>query len=234
MRVLLDVVAPSLCVSCGVPADAELCRDCAEDVVALVPPWCERCGAVAASAPGRCAECRDLRGFRWARSLVAYAEPARSLTLALKRRGRRPLARAVGGLVAELASANGFWTGDEVVTFVPAGRRARVAGFDHVELIARAAASALGASLRSLLVRAQDGPRQADVSFAERRSNVRQRFAGRPTGGRVILVDDVFTTGSTAEACSLALLAAGAASVDVVTWARTLLRRPRSPGRDDA
>jgi predicted amidophosphoribosyltransferase len=137
-------------------------------------------------------------------------------------------------LVAELASANGFWTGDEVVTFVPAGRRARAAGFDHVELIARAAAWTLGARVRRLLFRAQDGPRQADVSLAERRSNVRHRFAGRPAGGRVILVDDVFTTGSTAEACSLALLAAGAASVDVVTWARTLLRHPRSPGGDDA
>ena len=88
---------------------------------------------------------------------------------------------------------------------------------------------------RALLVRTGNGPRQADVAFAERRTNVTGRFAsrragrmtGRMTGGQVLLVDDVFTTGATAEACSVALRDAGAGRVDVVTWARTLryLRR---------
>lgn len=154
---------------------------------------------------------------------MPFVEPARALTLALKRRGRRPLARAVGVLLAAQASKCGLV--GNVIAFVPSGRRARTRGFDHTELIARAAGRSLGVPVRRLLVRAHEGLRQADVPFMERRSNVRGRFAARATNGRVLLIDDVFTTGATAEACSLALRASGAESVDVVTWARTLRRR---------
>lgn len=226
MRALLDVVAPVRCVACGVPGDAELCAACATDVDVLRAPVCGRCGApITTEAPG-CAGCRTFGGFGRARSLVVFAEPARSLTLALKRRGRRPLGRSIGDLLAELAHAHGLIDGTEVITFVPASGRARRLGFDHVELVARAMARSLGSPARRLLVRAGDGPRQADVPFTQRRENVRGRFRSRPTSGRVLLVDDVFTTGATAEACSLALLEAGADEVDVVTWARTLRRRP--------
>ncbi len=176
----------------------------------------------------RCEGCADLEGFRRARSLVVFAEAARRLTLDLKRRGRGPLARSVGRLLADLASAHELSTQAHAITFVPAGGRARRLGFDHGELIARAAARSLGKPAARLLARVNDGPRQADVSFAERRSNVRGRFASRPARGHVLLVDDVFTTGATAEACSLALIEAGASSVDVVTWARTLRRTPRA------
>jgi predicted amidophosphoribosyltransferase len=196
-----------------------LCERCAQFVDVLTPPICERCGA-----PGigpTC--CRNLEGFRRARSVVAFVEPARALTLALKRRGRRPLAYALGDLLAALADKHDLRA--DSVTFVPAGRTAGRRGFDHAELIARAAASSLGLPARALLVRTEDGPRQADVAFAERRSNVRNRFAAEAARGRLLVVDDVFTTGATAEACSLALRAAGAETVDVVTWARTLRRR---------
>lgn len=226
MRALLDLVAPVRCVVCGTPSDGELCEDCATRVQVVASPICERCGAPLPSPRRPCEDCADLDGFRRCRSLVVYAEPARRLTLDLKRRGRGPLARAVGGLLADLASAHGLADHEQVVTFVPAGGRAWLLGFDHGELIARGAARALGTRLVRLIVRVNDGPRQADVAFAERRSNVRGRFAARPANGHILLVDDVFTTGATAEACSLALLEAGATSVDVVTWARTLRRRP--------
>jgi predicted amidophosphoribosyltransferase len=225
MRLLLDIAAAPECVGCGAVGE-ELCTACAAGVDVLVGPRCERCGTPTASSLERCPGCRSLRGFERARSLVSYAEPARALTLALKRRGRGPLVRAVGSLLAQLARVEGMWTGDEVVAFVPAGRRARTAGFDHVELVARAVATQLECPLRRVLYRVKDGPRQADVAFSQRRTNVGDRFAARPAGGRILLIDDVFTTGATAEACSLALRAAGARSVDVLTWARTLRRRP--------
>jgi competence protein ComFC len=185
-------------------------------------------GAPSPAEVGRCAGCERVEGFRRARSLVVFAEPARALTLALKRKGRRALAAAVGGLIADLAVRDGLLTTEDViVTFVPAGKRANRAGFDHARLLAAATAATLGARMRPLLVRTTEGPRQADVPLAERRRNVCGRFSARPTEGSVLLVDDVFTTGATAEACSRALLHAGADAVDVVTWARTLRRVPR-------
>jgi predicted amidophosphoribosyltransferase len=219
MRALLDLAAPIRCLACDDESDAELCARCAGRITAVRRPFCERCGT-----PGRgpCVACRELEGFVRARSVVVFAEPARSLTLALKRRGRGALARDVGSLVAGLVRAEGL-AGD-VVTYVPAGARADRRGFDPARLLAKATARELGRPVRKLLVRVADGPRQADVPLNERRANVRGRFAARPITGSVLLVDDVFTTGATAEACAIALRDAGADHVDVVTWARTLRR----------
>ena len=157
---------------------------------------------------------------------MVFAEPARSLTLGLKRRARPSSIRAVGDLLARLARHEGLVDGnDAVVTYVPAGRAAAKRGFDHAGLIARATADALGLASARLLVRAREGPRQADVPLERRRENVAGRFAAKLVARPVLLIDDVYTTGATAEACAVALTDAGAPSVDVLTWARTLRRR---------
>lgn len=231
MRALMDLAAPITCIGCGRTSDDELCEPCAHRIRPIVRPFCERCGAPGPAGAKRrrderpCTECPDLEGFVRARSLVTFAEPARRLTLALKRRGRPALVAGVGTLVADLARAEAFDAA--TVTFVPAGRRADRRGFDPASLLARAVARELARPLRTLLVRIADGPRQADVGMAERRSNVRGRFGARRAEGSVLLVDDVYTTGATAEACALALLDAGAESVDVVTWARSVRRLTR-------
>lgn len=224
MRALLDLVAPDRCAACGGTSDGELCERCAERVVVLAGALCRRCGAPLRFERRRC-PCTDLSGFRYARSLVAFAQPARSLTLALKRRARPDTVCAVGSLLAALALREGLRPDDGVVTYVPAGRSAKGRGFDHAALIARATATALGLRVERLLVRAREGPRQADVPMSERRSNVAGRFTAEPVRRPVLLVDDVFTTGATAEACAVALASAGAPAVDVLTWARTLRRR---------
>jgi len=224
----LDLAAPVRCVSCRAESHDELCASCAGRITAVRRPFCERCGSPAHAGAERARDgasrcsCSEFEGFVRARSLVVFAEPARSLTLALKRRGRRSLAADVGRLVADLVRAEGLAA--DAVTFVPAGKRADARGFDHGRLLARAVARELGRPSRKLLVRALDGPRQADVGFDERRTNVLGRFRARPTRGSVLLVDDVYTTGATANACAMALRAAGADRVDVVTWARTLRR----------
>lgn len=160
---------------------------------------------------------------------MAFADSSRRLVLALKRRGRPGLARDIGALMARLAGREGM--DPDVVCWVPGGRSAGRAGFDHTELLARAVAVRLGVEARSLLHRAAEGPRQADVPLHQRRTNVRERFACRSARGRVLLVDDVLTTGATVEACASALAGAGAERVEVVTWARTLRRRPRAGPR---
>lgn len=224
MRALVDLVAADVCAACGRSSDGELCEVCAQRVVVLAGPLCPRCGAPL-RAERRACPCGDLIGFRRARSLVAFAQPARSLTLALKRRARADTIGAVGSLLAALAAREGLGPPGAVVTYVPAGKSAARRGFDHARLIARATAASLDLPVERLLDRAKEGPRQADVAMSERRANVAGRFAARPVGRPVLLVDDVFTTGATAEWCAVALRAAGAPAVDVLTWARTLRRR---------
>lgn len=245
MGLLGDLIAPLRCAACGETADGDLCGACARDLEPVGATICRRCGAPDARGEGSsdCAGCRSLGGFRRARSLLVYGGPAARLVLALKRRGRHGLARDAGGLLADLARAEGL-AGD-TVTFVPAGATARPRGFDHAELLARGVARGLGRPCVPLLDRTRQGGlpgrlRQADVPLSERRENVRSRFRARgprtvrtdrhPSG--VLLVDDVFTTGATAEACALALLARGAERVDVLTLARTVRRRGWGPGDD--
>ena len=227
MRALLEIVAPDRCVACGSIADGELCAACAGRIEPLGSGVCARCGDPGHPArPGTAAcPCTDLGSFRRARSLVVFAEPARSLTLSVKRLARGETIRAVGALLASLARRDGLAPPGVVITHVPAGRSAAKRGFDHAGLIARATAAALAVPARRLLVRAREGPRQADVALDQRRANVAGRFVAKPARTPVLLIDDVFTTGATAEACAAALLDAGAESVDVLTWARTLRRR---------
>lgn len=211
--------------SCGDPG-AELCTGCAHHIRVLARPWCECCGTPTETSRKKCNQCAMLGSFDRARSLVVFVEPARRLTLHLKRRGRTSLAAAIGELAGLLARREGLVTPSTVVTWVPAGAGARRGGFDHAALLAAAVARTIGAPAAPLLRRAVDGPRQADVPLQQRRENVATRFAARRANAHVLVVDDVYTTGSTAEACAAALRTAGASSVDVVTWARTLRRRP--------
>lgn len=227
MRLVDAVASATRCAGCGREGE-ELCVWCARRLRVLRPPWCDRCGTPSRAPCSSCEACRDLEGFGRARSLVSFADPARSLTLALKRRGSGEVARAVGTLLGALAERG---RSADVVTYVPAGRRARGKGFDHAELLARGVARWLGAPVRRWVYRRDVGPRQSDVSLTDRRTNARSRFASRRASGAVLLVDDVFTTGATVEACAVALLDAGAASVDAVTWARTLRRFPRGDTR---
>jgi predicted amidophosphoribosyltransferase len=108
----------------------------------------------------------------------------------------------------------------------PLRRRAR--GFDPAELIASALARRTGLPLRRALRRSATASHQLGASRADRRDPGRLHFAARgPAPRRVLLVDDVHTTGATLSACAEALRAAGAHSVAAITWARTLDERLR-------
>ena len=224
MRAVLDLIAPSVCASCGVTADGELCVVCAASVAVCSPPWCDRCGHPGSAE--RC-PCRSVDGFDRARSLVAFSEPARSLVLAAKRRGDSRTIAAIGGLMVSLAEASFETTAIDAVTFVPGGKRSVDKGFDHAARLATTVARGLGLPVARLVRRAVDGPRQADVAYADRWSNVACRFTASGSPPHVLLVDDVFTTGATAAACGRALRSSGARSVDVLTFARTIRRAPR-------
>ena len=216
----LGVVLPARCAGCGVPGPP-LCVACLGSLVRVAPPLCERCGCPGAWPVRRCVECSGRRlAFRRARGAVVYDTRSRPLVSAWKERGRRDLAAVFAALVADVIARPEA----DVVTFVPGdGERGRERGHVPAARLARALGGLWGMETRALLARTGSPRRQVGLPRAARRTNVRGVFAPRSrVDGRVLLVDDVYTTGATASACATVLRRAGASRVDVVCLARAV------------
>jgi ComF family protein len=212
---------PQRCPGCGAapPAGAVLCAECEARIPRLAVALCARCLAHEAADP-LCARHADRR----VRPAWVYDERAARVIEALKYSSRTDLARRLG---AELARAAAAGPRPDLVTEVPlhpARRRER--GYNQSELLAESLADALGVPhLRGALVRVRATAAQARLGPAARRANVRAAFRARHParleGRRVLLVDDVITTGATLEACLAALSRAGAQpSAVALAWAQ--------------
>jgi ComF family protein len=217
---VLDLLLPRRCAACGRPG-AACCSLCSQRLVRLFPPVCERCGAPGAWPVRRCAECAGRRlGFATARAALLYEPHAKAVVRAWKENGRRDLSRVAAALVADVITR----PDGDVLTYVP-GDRDRVLrrGHSPPERLAWELGRIWSLPVRPLLVRARHVSRQRGLSLVDRRRNVAGAFAaiGRAPGA-VVLVDDVYTTGSTASACASALRRAGAKRVDVVCLARAV------------
>jgi len=217
---VLAVLLPQRCAICSLPG-AALCAPCRGALVRVAPPVCERCGAPGPWPLRRCAECAGRRlGFATARAALVYDDRARAFVGAWKERGRRDLAPLAAELVVESVPRPAV----DAVCFVP-GDRDRTLKRGHVPARGLAAGLAERWDLpaAALLRRTLPGRRQRALPRAERRSNVTQAFvATGAVPGRICLVDDVYTTGSTAAACATQLRRAGARHVEVVCLARAI------------
>ena len=217
---LLGLVLPTCCAGCGVPGTS-LCERCLATIVRIGPPVCERCGCPGAWPIRRCVECAGRRlGFVRARAAIVYDGRTRPLVSAWKERGRRDLVHPFAALVEEVVTRPDA----DVVTFVPGDReRGRERGHVPAARLARALGDRWDLPTDGLLARSGPSTRQAGLPRAQRRANVRGLFvARRDVRGRIVLVDDVYTTGATAAACATALRRAGARSVEVVCLARAV------------
>jgi competence protein ComFC len=220
VHVLADLFYPQRCVGCSRRASDVLCRACFEALPGIGRPFCSRCGAPTAFEVYGCGECRDRNfGFDGARAPLRYEGVGRELVHALKYKGYvRVVEKVMAPLMAGALDDGRF---DGVVP-VPL-HRARLArrGFNQAELMARAVAQRINAPVLDKLKAVRRTRDQVELPAEARRANVAGAYASRgPVAGRILLVDDVFTTGSTSSECAGVLRKAGAGEVHVLTLCR--------------
>ena len=191
--------------------------------------------ALAAECSALCHVCRrGLYDFDFARSYGPYTETMAGAIMLLKYAQVTPLAAWFAASLLEIFTHHGEVCRADVVVPVPAhALRLRERGYNHAELIAKPLARSLGLPCRSyLLVRSRPRPDKLRLSLRERWRSVRgaytMRYGLRVDNLRVLLVDDVLTTGATLDACSRALRKAGASRVMALTVARAVPRREES------
>jgi len=223
---LTDQLLPSVCAVCRAPAAEALCPACLSACPAPRAPRCGRCGGERVGGRRACPRCAGFgRSFAFARAAAPwrYAGPVRRLVHAFKYHGARDVLAGLGRRMARTPTLHPG-RGPRLVACVPPSpgwRRRR--GYNQAEELARGLCAERGWPLAAhALARRRAGPRQVGAGRARRRRQARAAFRASPAlvgGQRVLLVDDVLSTGATADACARALLVAGAERVDVVTLA---------------
>lgn len=228
-RPIIDFALPPRCAGCGLIVDevGSFCPECWTKIEFLGAGGCERCGIpLEATDAAICAAClAQPSPVDRMRAAVAYGEIARSLALRLKYGRKTALAATMARFMAVHL---GDIPPDSIIMPVPLHRRRLWGrGFNQAVLIARSLAASAQLPVEcGTLIRTLATPPLKAMSMAQRRRAVSGAFAvaaGRTVAGRtIILVDDVLTTGSTASACARVLKRAGAARVDLISWARVV------------
>jgi ComF family protein len=232
-RLAVDVALPRLCAACREPVDGEgVCPACWSKLSFIAPPYCERLGIPFPFDPGpgvlSMEAIADPPAYRRARAAVRFDDVARDLVHALKYGDRLDLAPTMGRWMATAGRA--LTTDADAIVPVPLHwRRQWARRFNQAALLSEVISKASGVPVaHTALKRVKATPQQVGLTQSERALNVQGAFrvstSGKAevAGRRLILVDDVITTGATVDACARALLRGGAANVDVLAFARVV------------
>ena len=228
---LLDLIYPPLCCSCGAKLSNHdrffLCPECSGSITFIKNPVCPVCGVPGNN--GECAACaRSDYSFTLARAACLYESPASDAVKQFKYGKNLWLSKTLSDLLLEGMKEFPEAASADIIAPVPLARvKEKERGFNQSEILSRAAGRALGKKVSvKNLVRIKHSPPQTKLAGKARRENVRGIFRVHDRdefrGRDVLLVDDVFTTGATADECSRELLGAGARGVNVFTLAKKL------------
>jgi ComF family protein len=240
--IALDALLPPRCLSCGVAVDRQgtICASCWSELAFLSAPICAACGYPFEYDLGPetlCGACaHTLPAFDRARAVLCYDEMSRGLVLGLKHGDRTHEAPAFGMLMAR-AGAELLRDADAIVPVPLHWRRLFARRYNQSALLAQAVNKTSGVPVMvDALVRRRATPSLGHMSPSARRRALRGAFAVKPVrraavrGQRIVLIDDVLTTGATGEACARVLKRAGAETVDLLVFARVVRRGQRWDG----
>ncbi|WP_458759338.1 ComF family protein [Afipia sp. TerB] len=232
-RAALDIALPTLCVSCHEPVTGDgLCAACWSRLSFIAPPYCARLGIPFVYDPGpgllSMEAIASPPAYQRARAAVRYDDVARTLVHALKYQDRTDLAPTMGRWMAR-AGHELLKEADALIPVPLHWQRSWSRRYNQSGALARAIAAQAGLPVWSdVLQRTRQTRQQVGLSRTERSRNVQGAFSvaaeKKPAvqGRRVILIDDVLTSGATVDTCAPALLRARAASVDVLVFARVV------------
>jgi ComF family protein len=238
-KLALDIALPTLCIACREPVDGEgVCAACWGQLSFIEPPYCPRLGIPFVFDPGpellSMEAIANPPAYQRARAAVRYDEVARTLVHALKYQDRTDLAPMMGRWMAR-AGREMLDSADLLVPVPLHWRRAWHRRYNQSGALARIIARQSRVPLDGdLLQRVRATEQQVGLSRPQRASNVQGAFQvskerqSEVNGRRIILVDDVLTSGATVDACARALLRAKAAQVDVLVFAR-VVDTPKAP-----
>ena len=232
-KLALDIALPTLCVACREPVEGEgVCSACWAKLSFIAPPLCPRLGIPFVYDPGP--EMLSMEAiasppaYARARAAVRYDDVARTLVHALKYQDRTDLAPAMGRWMAR-AGRELLDDADVLVPVPLHWRRGWSRRYNQSGALARSIERQTGVAVApEALRRIRRTEQQIGLSRPQRASNVQGAFKVAPdrqhvvAGRRVVLIDDVLTSGATVDACARALLRAKAASVDVLVFARVV------------
>ncbi len=224
---VLQALYPGRCPVCdGIVGRAgeKICLKCMDRPKLLTPPWCMRCGRKTEEGEEYCRDCRAREHlFDRGRALYEYTSVAESI-YRFKYGGRREYAEFYGEQIVEYLGEFIQSMGPDAIVPIPLHRRRRaVRGYNQAELLARAAGRRMGIPVYSrLLVRVRDTAPQKELNREERQNNLKRAFniPGNDVKlKRILVFDDIYTTGTTLDEAARALKAAGAEQVWFITLA---------------
>lgn len=231
-KYILHILFPKTCFSCGADLpfgeDFPLCASCFSQIQCPGPLICRRCGTVLPAGGAHCARCRGSKAKTFKcgviRSAWLFGPQTQALIHAFKYQGYSFLAEFLGERMAQEFIKYPELTPIDWVVPVPLHpKKRRMRGYNQSQLLAESFCKRTGLSLRGeVLLRQRDTLSQAHLKRQERLLNMLGAFAALPDvkGKRILLIDDVATTGATLEGCAAALKQAGAKQVMAFTLAR--------------